>query len=217
MYGINELTGASLTEQHSLLRLTIVDDDPAVLDALKTTFENESFIVCTFISGDEFLHAPDQIGPDCLLLDVSMLDRSGLDVLEAIGGRNYPAPIIMISGHSDIAMAVAATRAGAEDFIEKPLEAGLLVERVRAAISTHRQRLEQERQIPRQRYAGTGALTPREFDVLDQLISGQSNKAVARVLGISPRTVEVHRARIMEKVGARNTADLMRIVLGGHG
>ena len=76
-----------------------------------------------------------------------MLDRSGLDVLEAIGGRNYPAPIIMISGHSDIAMAVAATRAGAEDFIEKPLEAGLLVERVRAAISTHRQRLEQERQI----------------------------------------------------------------------
>jgi FixJ family two-component response regulator len=217
MYGSNELSGASLPEQHSLLRLSIVDDDPAVLDALKITFENEGFIVCTFISGDAFLHAPRQPQPDCLLLDVSMLDRSGLDVLAAIGGRNYSAPIMMISGRSDIAMAVAATKAGAEDFIVKPLDAVSLVERVRIAISMHRQRLEQEQQIPRRRYAGTGTLTPREFDVLDQLASGQSNKAAARLLGISPRTVEVHRARIMEKVGARNTADLMRIVLGGHG
>jgi FixJ family two-component response regulator len=217
MYGINERTGASLTEQYSLLQLSIVDDDPAVLDALKTTFENEGFLVCTFISGDAFLRAPRQPQPDCLLLDVSMLDRSGLDVLEAIGGRNYPAPIIMISGRNDIAIAVAATRAGAEDFIVKPLDAASLVERVRTAIRMRRERLEQEQQIPRRRYAGTGTLTPREFDVLDQLTSGQSNKAVARLLGISPRTVEVHRARIMEKVGARNTADLMRIVLGGHG
>jgi FixJ family two-component response regulator len=196
------------------LDVAVVDDDPAVRDSLGTIFEIEGFQVSAFEGGDEFLAVAKRIKPDCLLLDVHMPIRSGLDVLEAIGGTHFPAPVIMISGQGDIPMAVAAIKAGAHDFIEKPFDAEAVVERVRQAVQTYRERSQRSvSSAASRRFPNAETLTAREVEVLDQITRGLSNKEAGRILGISPRTVEVHRARIMEKVGARNTADLMRIVL----
>jgi two-component system, LuxR family, response regulator FixJ len=195
------------------LNVAVVDDDPAICDALVTLLEPEGWTVRAFGSGAEFLRAAQQMRPDCVLLDVHMPERSGLDVLAAIGGARFPAPVIIITGYGDIPMAVAAIKAGAHDFIEKPFDGEAVIERVRDAV--------RDRTQPVCRlglsFPGMAELTSREMDVLEQIVSGCSNKEVGRILGISPRTVEVHRARVMEKLGARNTADLMRIVLRGGG
>jgi two-component system, LuxR family, response regulator FixJ len=195
------------------LTVAVVDDDPAVRDSLETVFQMEGFHVYSFGSGDEFLTVAKTIVPDCLLLDVHMPVRSGLDVLDAVGGAQYPAPIVMISGQGDIPMAVLAIKAGAHDFIEKPFDAESVIERVRATVRAYRSRHDRRQQTSTRRFPHAETLTAREAEVLDQIAKGLSNKEAGRILGISPRTVEVHRARIMEKVGARNTADLMRIVL----
>jgi FixJ family two-component response regulator len=192
--------------------LAVVDDDPAVLDALKTIFEAEGFLVVAYPSGEAFLAAEDQSRPDCLLLDSQMPARSGTDVLTTLARRGYQYPVIIISGHGTIPIAVAAIRAGAHDFVTKPFEADVILDRIRGAVRAFRQ----QKPIATFRFPHAETLTLRETDVLDELTRGQSNKEAARTLGISPRTVEVHRARIMGKVGARNTADLMRIVLNGN-
>lgn len=195
------------------LTVAVVDDDPAVRDSLAIVFQMEGFDVWTYGSADEFLASAKAITPDCLLLDVHMPLRSGLDVLEAVGGAQYPAPIVMISGQGDIPMAVSAIKAGAHDFIEKPFDAEAVIDRVRETVTAFRARRERGTQPQSRRFPHAETLTAREAEVLEQITKGLSNKEAGRVLGISPRTVEVHRARIMEKIGARNTADLMRIVL----
>ena len=136
-----------------------------------------------------------------------------MEILEALGGFNYPAPIFVISGQGDIPMAVSAIKAGAHDFFEKPFHGEAVIERVREAVAARRKRSE-DRGSSRlsYRFAGADLLTPREREVLEQIAHGASNKEAGRSLGISPRTIEVHRARIMEKLEARNTADLARIV-----
>jgi two-component system, LuxR family, response regulator FixJ len=195
--------------QTNVLTIAVVDDDPAVLDALETIFKIDGFVVRTYASGDEFLASQRPEPPDCLLLDVCMPGRSGIEVLTAIGGKSYHAPVIMISGNGDIPDAVRAIKSGAQDFISKPFDAEWIVARVRESVQASRER--QAR--PQVRFPGLETLTRREHEVLAQIAIGQSNKSAGRTLCISPRTVEVHRARIMEKTGARNTADLMRIVL----
>jgi two-component system response regulator FixJ len=196
------------------LEIAVVDDDPAVRDSLSMIFEMEGFQVRSFGGGEEFLLAARKIRPNCLLLDLHMPTRSGLDVLQAIGGAHYPAPVLMISGQADIPMAVAAIKAGAYDFVEKPFDAEAVIELVHRAMRVHREHGTREgRALTDRRFPGADILTARELEVLDQVTRGASNKEAGRHLGISPRTVEVHRARIMEKLGARNTADLMRIVL----
>jgi len=200
-------------DRDGALTVAVVDDDPAVRDSLAMVFQMEGFHVWSFGSGDEFLSVANTITPDCLLLDVHMPVRSGLDVLDAVGGARYPAPIVMISGQGDIPMAVLAIKAGAHDFIEKPFDAESVIERVRETVRAYRNRHESRQHTSTRRFPHAETLTAREAEVLDQIAKGLSNKEAGRILGISPRTVEVHRARIMEKVGARNTADLMRIVL----
>jgi FixJ family two-component response regulator len=196
------------------LDIVVVDDDPAVLDALTTILEIEGFQIRAFKASDAFLAVADTIRPDCLLLDVHMPERSGLDVLAMIGGAHYPAPVIMISGQGDIPMAIAAVKAGAHDFIEKPFDVNTVIARVREAVRAFRQRgAPAGRGSASRRFPGAETLTLREMQVLEEIVQGESNKQSGRHLGISPRTVEVHRARIMEKLAARNTADLMRIVL----
>jgi FixJ family two-component response regulator len=156
--------------------------------------------------------------PACVLLDVHMPGRSGIDILKDIDAQRYAAPIFIISAKGDIPMAVDAIRKGAFDFIEKPFDAEVVVDRVRTAIDGFRRRNNVGVLDPRLlRMPCCERLTPRERDVLTQVASGASNKEAGRQLGISPRTIEVHRARIMEKLGARNTADLMRIVLTDEG
>eukprot|EP00752_Nemacystus_decipiens_P018972 g17028.t1 len=140
--------------------------------------------------------------------------RSGMEILKALDPDRYAAPIFIISGQGDIPMAVAAVKAGAFDFIEKPFDAETAVSRVREGIETVKRRLASE-EAGHPEHPDLQLLTPREREVLEQITSGSSNKEAGRSLGISPRTIEVHRARIMEKLGAKNAADLVRIVLSG--
>lgn len=192
------------------LTIDIVDDDAAVRDALSTLFMIEGFRVRGFAEGGAFMTTALSDPPSVVLLDVHMPGKSGLDILKDLSESNFPAPVFIISGQGDIPMAVQAIKDGAFDFIEKPFEAETVIESVRNAVATADRSAgaDMSRAFP-----GSEALTPREQDVLNQIASGLSNKEAARCLGISPRTVEVHRARIMEKIGARNAADLVRIVM----
>jgi two-component system response regulator FixJ len=201
-------------ERKTILKVAVVDDDPAVREALLTMFETKGFRGQAYGRAEEFLAAAKTLQPDCLLLDAHLPVRSGLDVLEAIGGARYPAPIIMTAGRGDIPIAVAAIKAGAHDVVEKPFDASGLIERVQEAVCQHRERSRAGGRSPTPlTHPGSNTLTARETEVLTQIVKGASNKEMARLLGISPRTVEVHRARIMEKLAARNIVDLMRIVL----
>jgi FixJ family two-component response regulator len=199
---------------HIASELFIVDDDASVRDALSAVFAVEGFQVMRFAEGESFLAEARSRTPDCVLLDVHMPGRSGLDILRAIDAQHYGAPIFIISAKGDIPTAVDAIRAGAFDFIEKPFDLDAVVTRVRAAIESWARRRGND--ASRQRIlklSGCDRLTPREREVLEQIAGGASNKEAGRQLGISPRTIEVHRARIMEKIGAKNAADLVRIVL----
>jgi two-component system, LuxR family, response regulator FixJ len=193
----------------------IVDDDPSVLDALSVVFNLEGYQVSGYAEGASFLAAARAHTPACVILDVHMPGRSGLDILKELNAQQYGAPIFIISGQGDIPMAVEAIKNGALDFIEKPFDANTVVTRVREAIEAWERRKASGNSggvasIP---FPGRDMLTPREREVLSEIASGASNKEAGRHLGISPRTIEVHRARIMEKLGAKNAADLVRIVM----
>lgn len=189
----------------------IVDDDPAIRDALSVVFSLEGFDVETFDDGEAFVDSPQAKNPACILLDVNMPGRSGIDVLKQLNAVRYPAPIFVISGHGDISTAVEAMRHGAYDYIEKPFTAAKVIERINTGLSD----MGKENSDPLEGFDGADLLTNREKEVLREVTGGASNKEVGETLGISSRTVEVHRARIMEKLGARNAADLVRIVLAG--
>jgi len=197
----------------------IVDDDPAVRDALSVVLTLENYHVTSFADGGGFLAAARTRTPSCIILDIHMPGRSGLDILKDLNAQHYSAPILIISGQGDIPMAVDAVKNGALDFIEKPFDADTVVTRVREAIeATERRRVNAGAPDGlAASFPGRELLTPREREVLAQIASGASNKEAGRLLGISPRTIEVHRARIMEKLGAKNAADLVRIVLSQQG
>lgn len=194
------------------LDVVVVDDDAAVRDSLSILLQMEGLRVTTYENGEAFIAEAQTIKAGCVLLDVHMPGRSGLDILDAVGGRDYHAPVVMISGQGDVPMAVHAMKHGAFDFIEKPFDADVVVKRVREAIAraTRSQPVMMQGRLPA--FPGHELLTAREVDVLEQIVGGASNKEAGRVLGISPRTIEVHRARIMEKLKARNTAELVRLV-----
>ena len=208
------MEGLAIMEQQTPPKneVFIVDDDPAVRDALSLVFTLEGYQVAGFAEGTAFLAAARARVPACIILDVNMPGRSGLDLLKELDAHHYSAPLFIMSGQGDIAMAVAAIRNGAIDFIEKPFDADTVVSRARAAIAAAAQRLDSAEGLPA--FPGRDLLTPREREVLAQITAGASNKEAGRRLAISPRTVEVHRARIMEKLGARNAAELVGLVLG---
>ena len=192
----------------------VVDDDASVRDALSVMLTLEGFQVFGFADGDSLLAAVRQHQPDCVILDVHMPGRSGLDILKELHQRQNAVPLFIISGQGDIPMAVEAIRNGALDFIEKPFNGETVVTRVREAIEARTRRSEAGGlEALAAQFPGRDLLTPREREVLGKIAEGASNKEAGRLLGISPRTIEVHRARIMEKLGAKNAADLVRIVL----
>jgi two-component system, LuxR family, response regulator FixJ len=192
----------------------IVDDDPLVRDALSVVFTLAGYKVRAFADGASFVAAARAETSACIILDVHMPGRSGLDILKALNAEHYPTPIFIISGQGDIPMAVEAIRNGALDFIEKPFNGETVVTRVREAIEARTRRSEAGGlEALAAQFPGRDLLTPREREVLGKIAEGASNKEAGRLLGISPRTIEVHRARIMEKLGAKNAADLVRIVL----
>lgn len=197
-------------------RIFLVDDDEAIRDVLTAAFGADGFDPLAFADGADFLERAERETPACVLLDVMMPGLSGLDILKRLNQRHYAAPVFIVSGSGDIPMAVEAIRHGALDFIEKPFDPVKIVDRVVEALAASGARAE-ARMDGGSHLPVSDQLTPREREVLTLVAGGQSNKEAGRALGISPRTIEVHRARIMEKIGAKNAADLVRIVMSMSG
>jgi FixJ family two-component response regulator len=192
----------------------VADDDPSVRDVLSLIFTVQGYHVTSFGEGASLLSAARSRVPSCILLDVEMPGRSGLDILKELNAQDYPAPILIISGKSNTSLVVDAIRSGALDFIEKPFDPETVTGRVREAVeaSARNNGTRTASDILTLQFRGRDLLTRRECEVLARIAAGASNKEAGRHLGISSRTVEVHRARIMEKLGARNAADLVRMV-----
>jgi FixJ family two-component response regulator len=194
----------------------VVDDDPAVRETLSMVLSAAGYEVICFADGAALLAVARSRTPACILLDVHIPGKSGLDILRELHGEDYPAPIFMISGQGDISMAVSAIKNGALDFIEKPFRGSEIVARLNEAIGAYARRHEDDSKpsaVTPLHFPGREPLTRREREVLEQFTAGASNKEAGRTLGISPRTIEDHRANIMKKLGARNAADLVRIVM----
>ncbi len=193
----------------------VVDDDPAVRETLSLVLAAGGYEVICFADGAALLSVARTRTPACILLDVHIPGKSGLDILKELRGEDYPAPILVISGQGDINMAVSAIKNGALDFIEKPFRGSELLARLDEAIGAYTRRQSEGigSKIASLHFPGREPLTRREREVLEQFASGASNKEAGRTLGISPRTIEDHRANIMKKLGARNAADLIRVVL----
>jgi len=195
----------------------IVDDDHDMREALSAIFRKEGYRTAAFADGRSFVRLARGQAPACVLLDLCMPAMSGLEVLKELDARNYPAPILMISAQEDVLNVVQAMRNGAFDYIEKRLDAAAIVTRVVDAVESWKQLRERDESPAPLSPAIRGyyQLTRREREVLAQIAAASSNKETARNLGISPRTVEIHRGRIMHKLGAKNSVDLMRIVMNG--
>jgi len=183
-----------------------------VRDTLSLLLRIEGLAPQAFGDAGSFLETVRRHHPACVILDINLPDESGLQVLRELATFRKPPPVVVMSGLGDIGTVVAAMKFGAVDFIQKPFVASVMIDRVREAVASYR-RAKEEHIEGLVDFAGRHLLTGRERDVLLQVARGASNKEAGRTLGISPRTVEVHRARIMAKLGAKNAADLMRIVL----
>ncbi len=201
------------TENH--ITLHVVDDEDLIRKSLEAVLRFENYEVASFSSGIDFLEALPGLNPGCVILDVRMPQMSGLEVLEILKRNRPQIPVIVMSGFADVAMAVKAMQSGALDFIEKPFQHDDVLNTVEKVLQTNSSSKSDQ-------VANTSTATPlskltdRERDVLIRLVQGKQNKVVARELGISPRTVEAHRARIMQRLGVTNFADLVRLsVLSG--
>jgi RNA polymerase sigma factor (sigma-70 family) len=188
----------------------IVDDDLAVARSLRWLIETVRLQVQTFSSAQAFIDGYDPARSGCLVLDVRMPGMSGLELQERLSAQRIRVPIIFITGHGDVQMAVRAVQAGAFDFIEKPFNDQDLLDRIQRAIAFDAEQRGREAQHAQLR-ALFASLTPREREVLDLVVEGLSNKAVANALGLSAKTVEVHRAKVMEKMHARSVSDLVKM------
>ena len=188
----------------------VVDDDDAVRHFLRGLIESVELRVEAFASGRDFLKAYEPGHPGCLVLDVRMPGMSGLELQRAMADRAIDLPVIILTGHGDVQVAVRAMKAGAVDFIEKPFNNELLLDRIQKAVAESVEadsaRVEQHEIVSRVRL-----LTPRERQVLELVVAGESNKGVARHLGISEKTVEIHRARVMDKMRAKSLAHLVKM------
>jgi two-component system response regulator FixJ len=193
------------------LKVHIVDDDEAVRDSVKAVLEVAGFACETYASARAFLDA-DKRAPGCALVDVRMPEMDGLTLLRALGARHPDIGVVIMTGFADVPLAVRAMREGAVDFVEKPTPPDVLAGAVRRAFdkANRAQADEGER---RDALARLARLTEREREVLELLVAGHANKIVAHKLGISPRTVEIHRSRLMEKTGAASLAELVRTAL----
>jgi two-component system response regulator FixJ len=191
--------------------IDVVDDDPAMRDSLTFLLDVNGFTARSHDSATAFLDHLAGGPPDCVVSDIRMPGMNGLELVRKLKADGLSCPVIAITGHGDVALAVEAMKAGAADFIEKPFDDDALLSAIRFALAARTGGAAQAgRQDATDRLAG---LSPRERDVLQGLVSGKINKVIAHDLGISPRTVEVYRANLMAKTGARSMSELMRLAL----
>lgn len=187
----------------------LVDDEPGMLKALTRLLEAEGFAVRAFTSAKTFLESYHAEALGCVVLDVAMPELDGLELQQRLTQSGVLLPIVFLTGHGDIPMSVRAVKAGALDFLTKPIKDADLLRAVRAALqrAAEQRELIRETALLRQRYSG---LTPREREVMAHVVAGELNKQVADALGVGEHTVKVHRSRIMEKMGVPSLADLVR-------
>ena len=191
----------------------VVDDDEAVRDSLQWLLEGKDYRVRCFDSAESFLSRYDPREVACLIVDIRMAGMTGLDLQDRLIERKSPLPIVFITGHGDVPMAVDTMKKGALDFIQKPFNEDALVNLVERMLDVARQSFAGYQQAA-SREALLAKLTSREAQVLERIVAGRLNKQIADDLGISIKTVEAHRANIMEKLGANTVADLLKIALG---
>ena len=199
------------------LRLVhLVDDEAAIRRSAGFMLKTSGFQVRTYESGLELLKVSGELDPGCILLDIRMPGMDGLEVQQALKEKGVALPVIIMTGHGDVSLAVKAMKAGAIDFIEKPFEKAALLAAIEQAIGRLRQ-TDLGRQQASDAVVRLKALTPREREVLDGLAQGLPNKSIAYDLGISPRTVEIHRANLMSKLGVRSLSEALRIAFAAAG
>lgn len=193
----------------------VVDDDPGVLDSLRFLLMSVGIDAETYSSAHEFLEAYDPDKPGCLVLDVRMPGMSGLELQQELVSRGSPLPIIFLTAHADVPMAVTAVKRGAADFLQKPFRDQQLIDKIQHAIDENA-RLREELADHNQIAARIASLTPREKEIMALVIEGKPNKVIANELGVSQRTVEIHRARVMEKMQAASLAQLVQMAIRGQ-
>jgi two-component system response regulator FixJ len=193
-------------------RVYIVDDDEAVRDSLSVLLESKAYKVGSFGSAPEFLAAAPSLPLGCLIVDIRMPEMDGLELQQHLIERTLNFPMIVITGHGDVPLAVRAMKAGAIDFIEKPFTAEAILDSLQAALARLETPNEQDPAVAAAT-AKLALLSRREREVLAGLVAGLPNKSIAYDLAISPCTVEIHRARVMDKMGARSLSQLVRLAL----
>jgi two-component system response regulator FixJ len=192
------------------LHIALIDDDAAVLDALRYYLARQSIRTSTFQAARDFLEALDRHEQfDCVVSDVRMPGMSGLDLMKYLNERGYAGPVILITGHGDVDMAVGAIKNGAFDFIEKPFDEARLLTSIRQGAERMRQNKSEAAEID-ELQSRFDSLSARQREVMELAVAGLSSKEIGIRLNISPKTVENHRAWVMERIGARNVADLIR-------
>lgn len=190
----------------------VIDDDAAMRDSLAFLLDVNGFEPRVYESGDAFLKGVVAGAAACVISDIRMPGMNGVELVRKLKGGLSSCPVILITGHGDVALAVEAMKAGAVDFIEKPFDDAILLGAIRAALSTP-PAIRDDSSAKQEAQSRLAELSPRERDVLRGLVAGKINKVIAHELNISPRTVEVYRANLMAKTGARSMSELMRIAL----
>jgi two-component system, LuxR family, response regulator FixJ len=190
----------------------IVDDDPAVRNSLRFLLKASGYEAATYASGPELLSQAQELQPGCILTDVRMPEMNGIELVRQLKALGVPHPVIVMTGHADVPLAVEAMRAGVVDFIEKPFDDEALLTSLRSALAQTAAAAGEDAEVGEIR-ARLEQLTARERQVLEGLVAGQANKAIAYDLEISPRTVEVYRANVMTKMKARSLSELVRMRL----
>jgi two-component system response regulator FixJ len=190
----------------------VVDDDPAVRESLELSLNLAGHNVESFATAAEFLARRGEAGPGCVITDIRMPGMDGLELQEELIRRNCPLPVIVITGHGDVPLAVRAMKAGAEDFLEKPFSREVLLAAVSHALDRAK-RIPQPHVDSDELHRRIASLTPREREVFDLVVAGKQSKAIAFELGAATRTIEVHRGRMMNKMKAGNLQELVRLAI----
>lgn len=201
-----------MPEQDAPATIHLVDDDPAVLRALRRVVVAAGYDCATWESAEAFLARPETGAPGCVIIDLQLPGASGLELQAQLSDRNDALPVVFLTGRGDVRSSVDAMKGGALDFLTKPVAAEVLLRAIGAALDHGR--VHRAEAIARADFQGRmSRLTPREHQVLEMVVAGQLNKQIAGDLGVAEKTVKVHRARVMTKLGVRTIADLVRVVV----